>query len=120
MTLKLQRQKKQEHQELPKDSMHAEINTEADELNIQEIQHIKTPTNFYDLILRIDFLKFAYALMVMVLMSSITYSLIINPNSLKIENNGFIGLVGGVIISKFGDLGNMFFPKREKNDVTTR
>ena len=92
------------------------IEIDKEDINIEIHNNTKPAKTFKEVLFKVDFLKLVYTLCVMILMCSITYSLIVNPNSLKIENNPFIGLVGGVIIAKFGDLGNMFFPKKENKN----
>jgi hypothetical protein len=93
--------------------MHIETDSNTKEVVITENDQ-NEPFDFWKAVVRFDLGKFVYVCSVIIMMFMIVTSLVINPKSLDIQRNAFIGLVGGVIISKFGDLGNYFFPTSKK------
>lgn len=93
--------------------MHIETDSNTKEVLITETTQSKEPS-FREMVVRFDLGKFIYVCSVITFMALIVISLVVNPQSLDIQKNAFIGLVGGVVISKFGDLGNYFFPSQKK------
>lgn len=92
--------------------MHAEIETEANELEIKEIG-TDTPKDFWEYVRKIDLIKLAIAFTILFLIVAITISLIINPKSLNSENNLSVGLLLGALISSFTNIVQFYFaPKK--------
>lgn len=69
------------------------------------------PKTFVEAFLRMDMLRTISALIVIFLFTMIVITFIINPKALNTENNGMIGIVIGMIITKFGDVVNNYFKK---------
>jgi uncharacterized membrane protein YdjX (TVP38/TMEM64 family) len=93
--------------------MHAEIETEATELTIRGEGCEKPPMNFYEFLNRIDFLRYAYALGILVLVCIIVISLVINPKSLNSDSNSMINTVLGVILTVFVHVSNNLFKEKK-------
>lgn len=90
-----------------------EITEQPETITVEYPKHDR-PKNFAEAILRMDLLRTISAITVIFLFVLIVLTFIINPNALDTKNNGMIGIVIGMVITKFGDVVNNYFRKAQE------